>query len=79
MKRQASGLKLEKRHSAQNGLSNEFLQSLLKRGTDQGELYIEILLTRIIRNMKIQYFNYTVFYIACRLDWLAILSCSDVG
>ena len=71
MKRQANGLKLEKRHSAQNGtfrLSNEFLQLLLKRGTDQGELYIEIL-TRIIRNMKIQYFNYTVFYIACRLQF----------
>ena len=66
MKRQASGLKLEKRHSAQNEifrLSNEFLQLLLKRRTDQGELYIEILLTRIIRNMKIQYFNYTVLYI----------------
>ena len=46
----------------------EFLQLLLKRGTDQGELYI-----------KKRDFNYTVFYIARRLDWLAILSCSDVG
>ena len=32
------------------------------RETNQGELYIEILLTRTIRNIKIQYFNYCILY-----------------
>ena len=46
-------------------LSKSISQLFLKRGTDQGELYIEIILehTRIIRNMKIQYCGYYILYI----------------